>query len=126
MDQISFIYSDTPSHSIDCVSDPDICLLGHNPTAFTDGPGDSNTGRILNFQNSVTPINSWPLGSAESLWDYGTTRARLLDHGGICDEYFVDYQIPIAALDATASPCAGPAMTTDTPFRVFFATANSL
>ncbi|MCP4654797.1 MAG: DUF11 domain-containing protein, partial [bacterium] len=29
-------------------------------------------------------------------------------------------------LDATASPCAGPAMTTDTPFRVFFATANSL
>jgi len=125
VDRIVSIYSDTQNQSIDYVNDSNICLLEHNPTAFVDGPSDGNTDRILNFQNSLTPTASWPNGNSETVWDYGTTRAVLVDHGS-CDEYFVDYQIPLAMLDATASACNGPQVTEDTPISLLFATANSL
>ncbi len=126
IDRIASIYSDTPNQSIDYVNDSNICLLEHNPTAFVDGPTpDGNTNRILNFQNSLTPTASWPNGNSESVWDYGTTRAVEVDHG-TCIEYFVDYQIPLAMLNATASACNGPQVTEDTPISLLFATANSL
>ena len=125
IDRIVSIYSDTANQSIDYVNDSSICLLEHNPTAFVDGPADTNTNRILNFQNSLTPTASWPNGNSETVWDYGMTRAVEVDHG-TCVEYFVDYQIPLAMLNATASACNGPLVTEDTPMSLLFATANSL
>jgi len=65
--------------------------------------GASN--KILSFQGSLTPTESWPNGSAETEWDYGTTRAKIVSKNS-CTEYFVDYQIPISMLDASASRAA--------------------
>jgi hypothetical protein len=81
----------------------------------------------------VNPTPSWVNGASETVWDYGTTRAVLVTHyntpgdpaSGIwCQEFFIDYQIPLAMLDATS--VGGPAVTPDTPFCASFASANSL
>jgi large repetitive protein len=123
IDVIRVIYSDTPSQSIDYLGDPaNIFLVSHNPTAFV----DNATDRILNFQNSLTPVATWPNGSAETVWDYGTTRAVLIPNvpAHPCDEYFIDYQIPLDMLDATS--VGGPAVTPTTPMSLAFTTANSL
>ncbi|MDQ1315498.1 MAG: large repetitive protein, partial [Pseudomonadota bacterium] len=120
IDMLAGIYGQLPVQSIDYDADPaNIKLLGHNPTAFV----DSGTGLILNFQNSVTPAASWPNGSAETVWDYGTTRALKVSTRS-CTEYFIDYQIPVALLDATGH--GGPKITRDTPIAMMFCTANSL
>ena len=76
VDRLAAIYSTTRTQSLDYISDPSIHLVGHNPTAFVDGPGLSD--RLLNFQNALTPTPLWPNGAAETVWDYGTTRAMLL------------------------------------------------
>lgn len=125
VDRMFAIYSDTLNQSIDYVNDADVHLLVHNPTAFTDGPAPfgNGTGNILNFRNSLSPTSVWANGAGETLWDYGTTRARLIDQGS-CIEYFVDYQFPLAALDATA--VGGEEVTADTPLCLLFSTANSL
>ncbi|MCK7513027.1 MAG: hypothetical protein MZV70_59385 [Desulfobacterales bacterium] len=99
MDKIVGIWGNTPNHSLDYIGDPGVHLLAHNPTAFV-GPGD----RILNFRNTLAPVEVWPNGSSESSWDYGTTRARLISTNS-CNEYFIDYQIPVKMLDA--SPFGG-------------------
>lgn len=125
IDRVMGIYANTPSMSIDYIGDADIHLLAHNPTAFVDGdePAGGASDYILNFQNSGTPVAGWPSGSAETVWDYGTTRSvKILDSP--YNEYFVDYQIPLGLLDASA--VGGPTMTETTPFAMFFATANSL
>jgi uncharacterized repeat protein (TIGR01451 family) len=123
IDRIVGIYSNTPGQSIDYVADPaNIKLLGHNPTAFLDP-----SGRILNFANSypsVAPTASWPNGSSETNWDYGTTRARQLARSSSCDEYLIDYQIPLGILDASAF--GGPTVTASTPLSFIFVTSNSL
>ncbi|MDH5765116.1 MAG: hypothetical protein OEZ38_03790, partial [Gammaproteobacteria bacterium] len=119
VDMLAGIWSPDATQSIDYINDANIQLLGHNPTAFV----DQATGQILNFQDSVTPVASWPNGSAETSWDYGTTRAKLVSNQG-CDEYFIDYQIPVAMLDATAM--GGPKITRTTPISMMFCTANSL
>lgn len=132
VDVMRIIYSASLDQSID-FTDPDrtdICQVAHNPTAFTDdfAPAPGPTGNILNFQGSVNPTWIWGNGSNETIWDYGTTRARELDQG-TCVEYFVDYQIPLAALDAsgTGDPnCTGPAVTDSTPLCLLFTTSNSL
>jgi uncharacterized repeat protein (TIGR01451 family) len=118
VDILRGIYSDTLSQSID-FGVSDIYLLAHNPSSFV----DRSTDIIYNFQNSLTPTTNWPNGSAETIWDYGTTRSMNISTPS-CTEYFVDYQIPLAMLDATS--VGGPALTADTPFAMFFATANSL
>ncbi|MGA7614600.1 MAG: hypothetical protein WBX15_05400, partial [Thermoanaerobaculia bacterium] len=118
VDRLVSVWSDELTQSIDYYGDPDIHQLFHNPTAFV----DKATSEILNFQNSVTPVASWPNGSAETVWDYGTTRATKIPAG--CTEFFIDYQIPLAMLDATA--VGGPKLTENTPFSFIFATANSL
>ena len=41
-----------------------------------------------------------------------------------CNEYFIDYQIPVAMLDA--SSLGGPKITRSTPISMLFCTANSL
>jgi uncharacterized repeat protein (TIGR01451 family) len=120
IDRVAAIWSNTRSQSLDYVNDPRIHLIGHNPTAFVDGPGLSD--RLLNFQSTLTPTAAWPNGAAETVWDYGTTRATKLNTG--CGEHFIDYQIPLAMLDATA--VGGPKVTPSTPMSLFFATANSL
>uniref|UniRef100_UPI00188DD096 InlB B-repeat-containing protein n=1 Tax=Aliidiomarina indica TaxID=2749147 RepID=UPI00188DD096 len=118
IDRLSGIWSNVPSHSIDHANDPNIHLLGHNSTAFI-GPGN----RILNFNNSLNPTEDWPNGSAETVWDYGTTRATLVSKSP-CNEYFIDYQIPVGLLDA--SPLGGPKVERSTPIAMLFCTANSL
>lgn len=118
IDVLESLYSDEPSQSVDYLGNPNIHLLQHNPTAFV----DTATNRLLNFHNSNSPDTIWPNGSAETVWDYGTTRAT--NSSGICTEYLIDYQIPLGMLDATAY--GGPKITADTPLSFAFATANSL
>lgn len=118
IDRLVGIWSNSPSQSLDYLTDPNIHALGHNPTGFV-GP----TGKILNFHNALSPNESWLNGSGETVWDYGTTRARLVSTNS-CTEYFVDYQIPIAMLDATGQ--GGPKITRSTPIAMLFCTANSL
>ena len=120
VDTLAGIYSKIPTQSINYLDDPDnIKLLATQPTAFV----DEGTGLLLNFQNSATPVPAWPNGSAETLWDYGTTRARLVSERP-CSEYFIDYQIPVAMLDATSQ--GGPKVNRSTPISMLFCTANSL
>lgn len=124
IDLISGIWSNTASHSLDYVNDANIHLLDHNPTAFI---GDNN--KILNFADNLTPTENWPNGSAETSWDYGTTRAKLVSKNS-CNEYFIDYQIPVKMLDASGKVDSegnpGPSITRDTPISMMFCSANSL
>lgn len=117
IDMLAGIWSNTNNQSID-YSDPNIHLLAHNPTAFI-GPAN----KLMNFHSSLTPDENWPNGAAETVWDYGTTRATLVSSSP-CTEYFIDYQIPVAMLDA--SGIGGPSITRDTPISMLFCTANSL
>ena len=116
IDRIAGIWGDIPTQSVD-YSDPNIYLIAHNPTGFTSG----NT--LLNFHETGVPDTNWPNGSTEETWDYGTTRSKKIV-AAPCNEYFVDYQIPIAMLDA--SPFGGPKLDRDTPLSMLFCTANSL
>jgi len=116
VDIIVSVYSNTESQSIDWET-AGIYRLYHNPTAYV----DSKTSMILNFQSSLSPIASWPNGKIETSWDYGSTRAVLLD---ACGEYFIDYQIPLDMFDA--SNVGGPKLGITTPFSMLFSTANSL
>jgi len=129
IDMVAGIWGSIPTQSIDYLTDPDIRLIAHNPTGFVDGPLDGNSGRLLNFRNSLSPSSSWPNGSAETIWDYGTTRARLVSKNS-CTEYFIDYQIPIAMLDASGRTDSngnpGPKIDRNTPISMLFCTANSL
>lgn len=118
IDLLAGIWGETPSQSLDYVNDPQVHLLGHNPTALI-GAG----GRILNFQSALSPTESWPNGAGETSWDYGTTRAKKITTTP-CTEYFIDYQIPVAMLDA--SGLGGPKITRDTPISMLFCTANGL
>lgn len=127
IDMIAGIWGNIPTQSIDYLNDPNIRLIAHNPTAFV-GPDN----KLMNFQNQLSPVTTWPAGSATNTWDYGTTRARLV-YTNSCTEYFVDYQIPVRMLDASAtSPnpalrsLGGPKITRDTPISMLFCTANSL
>lgn len=123
IDRIAGIWSKRPTQSLDYLGDPtNVRLLAHNPTAFVD-PASS---RLLNFgvrnaQNE--PQATWPNGSAETVWDYGTTRAKRVT-ASPCNEYFIDYQIPVQMLDASAQ--GGPKITRSTPISMVFCTANSL
>jgi uncharacterized repeat protein (TIGR01451 family)/MYXO-CTERM domain-containing protein len=120
IDTLAGIYGRIPTQSIDYLTDPaNITLLGTSPTAFV----DDQSGAIMNFRNSVSPTPAWPNGSSETTWDYGATRARLVSTRP-CTEYFVDYQIPVAMLNARAQ--GGPEITRSTPISMLFCTANSL
>ncbi len=126
IDMLAGIYGRVPTQSINYGDDPNIFLLGHNPTAFTSG------STILNFQNrypNEQPTTQWPNGSAETVWDYGTSRAIKVSTRS-CTEYFIDYQIPIKLLDASGITAAngrpGPKITRSTPISMLFCTANSL
>ena len=123
IDMIAGIWGNIPTQSIDYVSDPSIRLIAHNPTAFTSG------GRILNFHDALAPDTIWPSGDVANTWDYGTSRAKRVSTNA-CDEYFVDYQIPVRMLDASPTgpnpTLNGPKITRDTPISMLFCTANSL
>jgi uncharacterized repeat protein (TIGR01451 family) len=110
----------TNTNSIDYLGDPThIVSLFSNPTAFVD-----SNGQIVQFNGSGAKATfQWPNGSSETYWDYGTTRSVNIS-GGSCNEYYVDYQIPVRMLNAAG--VGGPTMKTYTPFQFLFATANSL
>jgi uncharacterized repeat protein (TIGR01451 family)/fimbrial isopeptide formation D2 family protein len=121
IDILRSIWSPLKSNSIDYVGDPtNIHSLFTNPTAFA----SSNGGSLMQFNGSGIPTTiQWPNGASETIWDYGTTRSINISTGS-CNEYFVDYQIPLSMLNAAAA--GGPTMTVNTPFQFLFATANSL
>ena len=126
IDRIAGIWNSTKSQSLDYLANPAVHLIAHNPTAFTSG------SQILNFHNAYPisqPNTVWPAGSTTNTWDYGTSRARLFSTSA-CNEYFVDYQIPIRMLNASASgpnsALNGPQITRSTPISMLFCTANSL
>ncbi len=125
IDMMNAIWSPTLSNTLDYLGDPaNVHLISSNPTAFIQGTSGNTNNQILQFNGSAVPtVVQWPNGSSETVWDYGTTRATDVSTS-TCREYFVDYQIPLGMLDATAF--GGPALTPDTPFSFMFATANSL
>ncbi len=134
VDILRTVYSNTLSQNMD-PHDRDIFELWHNPTAFVnDGTAPGPSGLILNFHNSNSPDAYWPNGSAETVWDYGTTRSvDISDYDPLLappahqcsqdneNEYFVDYEIPLGMLsNGTYSfDCTNPT-------GLFFSTANSL
>ncbi|WP_018277096.1 Ig-like domain-containing protein [Teredinibacter turnerae] len=118
VDRLAGIWGESASQSLDYLNDPNVHLIAHNPTGFVGA-----TNKLLNFQGNLTPTESWPNGSGETEWDYGTTRAKLVSKNS-CTEYFVDYQIPIAMLDASGQ--GGPSLSRSTPIAMLFCTANSL
>ncbi|HYH09858.1 MAG TPA: C25 family cysteine peptidase [Thermoanaerobaculia bacterium] len=119
IDVLNAIWSPTLSNTVDYENDPNVHIVGSSYTAFV---GTNN--QILQFNGGGAPTTvQWPNGSSETNWDYGMTRAVDVSTSS-CREYFVDYQIPLAMLDATA--VGGPKITADTPFSFTFATANSL
>lgn len=125
IDRVAGIWGNIPTQSVDYQNDPSIKLIAHNPTAFIGG-----TNKILNFLGDPEdPTESWPNGSAERTWDYGTTRSKLV-YTNSCTEYFIDYQIPARMLDASSGgpnpSLNGPKITRDTPISMLFCTANSL
>jgi uncharacterized repeat protein (TIGR01451 family) len=119
IDVLNAIWSPTLSNTLDYENDPNVHLVNSQYTAYI---GANN--QILQFNGAGVPTAvQWPNGSSETVWDYGPTRA--IDNStSSCREYFVDYQIPLAMLNATA--VGGPALTPNTPFSFMFATANSL
>lgn len=119
VDILRSIYSDTRTQSLDFENNPAIYELFHNPSGFI----DASTDILLNFRNIMVPTTSWPNGSSETSWDYGTTRSTDISTPSY-NEYFVDYQIPLAMMDASSA--GGPSITGDTPISLFFTTANSL
>src|ERR1043166_5958276 len=121
VDILRSIWSALQSNSIDYVGDSaNIHSLFTNPTAFV----NSSTGKIEQFNGSGAPTTvQWPNGASETIWDYGTTRSINISTSG-CIEYFVDYEIPLSMLNASAF--GGPTLTENTPFQFLFATANSL
>ncbi|HKS22733.1 MAG TPA: C25 family cysteine peptidase [Thermoanaerobaculia bacterium] len=120
VDILRSIWSGLQTNSIDYVATPGIYSLFTNPTAFV----NSSTNKIEQFNGSAAPATvQWPNGASETRWDYGTTRSINLSTGS-CTEYFVDYEIPLSMLNASA--VGGPTLTENTPFQFLFATANSL
>ena len=118
IDRIFGIYGNIPTQSIDYTEDPNIKLIGHNPTAFTD------SGQIVQFDgNAAAAASQWPNGADEIVWDYGTTRSSV-NVDSPCKEYYIDYQIPMGLIDA--SSFGGPTLTRETPISMLFCTANSL
>lgn len=125
IDMINAIWSPTLSNTLDYIGDPtNVHVVASNPTGFIDGNSLLTNNQLLQFDGdgNLTTVQ-WPNGSSETTWDYGTTRAKDISSSS-CREYFVDYQIPLGMLDATAF--GGPALTPTTPFSFMFATANSL
>ncbi|MFZ2492275.1 MAG: hypothetical protein WA208_12405, partial [Thermoanaerobaculia bacterium] len=124
IDILNSIWSQTLTNSIDFENDPNIHQLFYNPTGFVQGTSLSTNNQILQFDGTgAVSTVQWPNGASETYWDYGTTRAINITNA-TCVEYFVDYQIPVAMLNATAE--GGPVFTGNTPFAFVFATANSL
>jgi uncharacterized repeat protein (TIGR01451 family)/fimbrial isopeptide formation D2 family protein len=131
IDRIAGIWGNIPTQSVDYLNDPNIHLIAHNPTAFVSGTSASPGSTILNFHDSLSPDTNWSdvtIANRRS-WDYGTTRAKLISTNS-CNEYFVDYQIPVRMLDASSTgpntSLNGPKITRDTPISMLFCTANSL
>jgi len=123
VDILRSIWSNSPTNSIDYIgSSSTIHSLFTEPTAFV--ATVNGTEQILQFDGSAVPSTiQWPNGASETIWDYGTTRSINISTGS-CEEFFVDYTIPISMLNASAF--SGPTLDQWTPFQFLFTTANSL
>jgi len=121
VDILRSIWSNQASNSIDYIgSSATIHSLFTNPTSFV----SNTTNQIFQFNGSAVPSTiQWPNGASETTWDYGTTRSINISTGA-CEEYFVDYEIPLAMLNAAAF--GGPTLDQYRPFQFLFTTANSL
>ncbi len=123
IDRLAGVWGQLPTQSMDYLNNPAVKLIVHNPTALV----DATSGKILNYQGTNTPSTTWTSGTTR--WDYGTTRSQLVSSSP-CNEYFVDYQIPVRMLDASSTgpntALNGPKITRNTPISMLFCTANSL
>jgi uncharacterized repeat protein (TIGR01451 family) len=90
---------------------------GRHPTNRSGDGADGEPGSSSN----------WDADSNAYIWDFGRTRVVQLDTSKAPNsnnsEYFLDVQVPLAALDA--SGLGGPTMTANTPFLMAITTSNS-
>jgi uncharacterized repeat protein (TIGR01451 family) len=115
IDRIQIIYSRlTNTQSI--VPGTGIYLLNeiYGAQAYTSGTYNNKMKQFDGNGNLLEPQN-WNLTTK----DFGTSRVSEDGEGG----YFIDFQIPISALDASAYN--GPVFTSTTVFTAVFTTANS-
>lgn len=82
----------------------------------TAGPNDGADGASGNS-------SSWDSDPSASVWDFGRTRVIQITPGDKNSEYFLDIQVPVSALDATA--IGGPVLTANTLFTIAATTSNS-
>jgi uncharacterized repeat protein (TIGR01451 family) len=82
---------------------------------YTSGPYN---GQLKQYDGNGNLV-AIPWQGTITTWDYGTTRTVQLPDG----QYFIDFQIPISALNASAYN--GPVFTPSTVFTAVFTTANS-
>ena len=56
IDRLCGIWGDVPAQSIDSENNPDIYVVGHNPTGFIDGPAPAGTGtnHVLKIRGSTS------------------------------------------------------------------------
>lgn len=115
IDRIQVIYSRlTNTQSIEPTTG--IYLLGeiYGAQKYTSGTYNNKLKQFDGNGNLMEPQN-WSL----TIKDFGTSRVSEDGDGG----YFVDFQLPISALDASAYN--GPVFTSTTVFTAVFTTANS-
>lgn len=115
IDRIQIIYSRlTNTQSIQ--PGTGIYLLGeiYGAEKYTSGPYN-NKMKQYNGSGSLTEPPDWNNNTK----DFGTSRVSPDGDG----QYFIDFQIPVSALDASAYN--GPVFTTTTVFTAVFTTANS-
>jgi len=115
IDRIQIIYSRlTNTQSI--VPGTGVYLLNeiYGAQKYTSGTYNNKMMQYDGNGNLLTPLN-WSLSTK----DFGTSRVSDDGEAG----YFIDFQMPISALDASAYN--GPVFTSSTVFTAVFTTANS-
>ena len=116
-DDIVVIYNDSPTQAF--------IVTGGVDTIWRQDSADNpftgilqNADGELGFNNNVL---LWDNDGAAGGPDYDFTRSRIIDVNGSVT--YLDFQVPLAALDAASR--GGPTFTATTPFAMGFATSNS-
>ncbi|MDE3059141.1 MAG: DUF11 domain-containing protein, partial [Bacteroidota bacterium] len=123
IDDIRVIYANNKTtQSIDPSSTAGVHELTRIKTAQTYSSG-AYAGELEQFDGNANVIttNVWPNGKYTTWYDFGTTRT--IDSTASGAGWFIDFQVPLSALDASAY--GGPTVTASTPLSFVFTTANS-
>jgi len=88
---------------------------------------DAAVGNDSQSDGETGDSDDWDTDSDQYVWDWGRTRVTQISQSGQAgkndSEYFIDIQVPIAALDA--SGISGPTMTANSPFTAMATSSNS-